>query len=297
MDLERLKEFIIITEEQSLKKAAERIGVSSSTLSARYSAFEKSLNVKLLDRNPHKLELTSAGKLFLKDAKDILRSYDKAVEYLHDENKEAYHSLRLMICSQVLAPELGPFLDIYCRRYPQMFLELYDENTCTITEGLTYGRTDIVFTIGRKEEYLDISGRLIITHFPEMNILVPTDHRLAAKPHVQFSDLSGETFILYPKMKEGCIRNLQLSILEQSGIEYGIYKETCSPYFYPLLVPIGKGIRLWNWTTHTQPNTKLIPVKDRGYDTYMYLLYNEQTKNKAAIDFINSFMNFRKERL
>ena len=208
----------------------------------------------------------------------------------------SFLSLRLMLCAQTMAADLGPFLDRYSRRYPTLFLGLYDENTCTIREGLKSGEIDIAFAVGREEDFTDISGRMVLNVYPKMKVHVPNDHRLAKERRVRFCDLSGETFIPYPKMRETFTHDLHLSMLEQSGIHYHIYEEDCSPFFYDLLVPIGKGIRLWNWTDRLAPNSTLLTIEDPGYQTCLYLLYDTESENKTIEHFIHNFLEFRKER-
>lgn len=296
MDLDRLSEFLMIAEEKSIKGAASRLGVAPNVLSTRLKSFEWSLGTELFDRNAHKFELTRSGESLLQNAKGLLDSYDHILVSLKSVGKTGFQSLNLQLLGQTMAAELGPFLDRYCRQHPSMFLNLYDENTCLLMDGLRSGMVDIAFAVGREEDYSDCPGRIAVNHFPRMKVHVPWDHRLAKRKTVRFAELEGETFILYPKMQERCTRELQLSMLRQAGIRFGLYEDTSSPFFYDLLVPIGKGIRLWNWNDRTAPNTQLLTIQDKGYETNLYLLYNPATQNAAALDFIDSFLQFRKER-
>lgn len=293
MDLDRLQEFMIVAEEKSFKKAAGRLGIAPNVLSTRMHIFEESLNSQLIRRVKNGLELTEAGKALLPNADMLIRSYTHTTESLNDLKDHIFQHLRLQLCSHMMASELGPYLDVFCRRHPQLIFDIYDENACQIRSGLCTGKVDISFVICRKHDFEDITGRILLSNFPGMYVHLPVDHPLANEKKVRFADLSGETFILYPHMEEPWIRNLQLSFLEQSGIDYQIYEESCSPFFHDLLVPIGKGIRLWNWNSDTAPNTVLIPIADSGYETCLYMLYDAKTTNQAVIPFINGFLKFR----
>ena len=293
MDLERLKEFLLIAEDESFKKAAERLDIAPNVLSVRFAAFEKGMGVKLIERDAHHFALTASGQTLLRHAKDILDSYDSICSSMKSIQGDSFRSLHLMMCGQTMPSELGPFLDRYCRKYPKLFLGLHDDNACTIREGLLTGRMDIAFAVSRLNDFEDIPGKKIIYEFPKMKVHVPNDHRLANAGTIHFSDLNGEVFVLYPNKREELTRNLQLSMLKQSHIQYKIYEEDCSPVFFDLLVPIGKGVRLWNWTDHQAPNTTLLTIEDPGYETCMYMLYNTQTENEAAIQFMEAFQAFR----
>ena len=296
MDLERLSDFVLLSEEGSFKAAAARLKLAPNVLSTRFRTFEKSLGTELLVRNAHRFELTESGKSLLKDAREILSDYEKIRASIRSVQGARFRSLRLQLCAQTMPAELGPFLDRYCRRYPTLFLDLYDENTCPIREGLRSGEVDIAFAVGRSGDFLDISGRIVLNDFPKLKVHLPNDHRLAKNQQVRFSELSGETFVLYPRMKETCTRELQRSLLEQSGIDFQIYQENCSPFFYDLLVPVGKGICLWTWNHRVAPNSSLVTIQDPGYELYLYMLYREDTENETVPHFIRCFTEFRKER-
>ena len=296
MDLERLSEFVVLTEEGSFKQAAKRLQMAPNVLSTRFAAFERSLGMKLIERDAHHFELTEAGRRLSQEARVILGSYEQTMASMRSLHGASFTSLRLQLCAQTMPMELGPYLDISCRRHPTLFLDLYDENSCEIREGLRSGQVDISFAVGREGDFEDISGRVRLDVYPRMKVHLPADHRLARQPSLCFEDLSNETFILYPDMKETWTRRLQLSILEQAQIPYHIYEENCSPFFSELLVPIGKGIRLWNWSERTAPNSVLLPLRDSGYETCLFMLYNRETDNPTTLTFAERFIRFREER-
>lgn len=296
MDLDRLREYMMVAEEKSFKKAAERIGIPSNVLSTRIRGFEKSLNTELVIRTKNGIKLTETGKALLPKADMLLKSYTHAANLMDDLKNHTFQSLNLQFCANKVASEVGPYLDIFCRKHPQMILHIYDENACMIEGGLKTGKVDICFVICRENDFRNISGRVLLSYFSNMYVHLPLDHPLAHEKEVHFSDLSGETFILYPNMLESWTHDLQISILDQSGIDYEIYDESTSPLFFDLLVPIGKGIRLWNWREEIAPNTVLLPIADKGYDTYLYMLYDKNTTNPAVIPFISGLLEHRSNR-
>lgn len=293
MDLERMREFLVIVEEKSFKKAAERLGIAPNVLSARYQTFENSLETTLLTRNAHKTELTESGRLFLQNAKELIASYDRILDDLKEYGNSTYRSVSLEICGVTMdAPELGIFLDQYNRKHPQAYLELLSDNSYSITEGLSSGNIDIVVAYGNENDFMDVSGRICISHSSNLCVYVPNDHPLALKSQITFQELENEQFLLYPDTAEPCIRRHQLECLNRSGIHYDIYGGKYDAAFYNLLVPIGKGIILTPIVAPPPPNSTVLHITDPGYDTYTYLLYNANTTNEATLEFINEFQIF-----
>lgn len=298
MDLERVKEFLIIAEEKSFKKAAERLHIAPNVLSSRYRTFENSLGTKLLIRDAHKTELTGSGRLFLQNAKELIFSYDKILNDLKESENITYRSLKLEICGTDLsAPELGIYMDLYNRRHPHTYLELLNDDHYSISEGLSSGNVDVFIAHGNQDAFQDISGRICISHISNLCVYIPNDHPLARKSQISFQELENEQFILYPETAEPCIRIHQLNCLNSSGIQYSIYNGKYDPVFYDLLVPIGKGLILSYASHRVPPNSTVLNITDSGYDTYTYMLYNIQTQNETTLEFVNGFQKYLQERL
>lgn len=79
--------FMTIAEEQSVSKAAEKLRLGQSTLSAQLKQFESVLGVVLFERQHKKLILTEHGRVALDYAKNIFKMGSEMVEVLHDRLK------------------------------------------------------------------------------------------------------------------------------------------------------------------------------------------------------------------
>lgn len=145
MELDRLQEFTILAEEQSLKKAAERLGIAPNVLSMRMHSLEDSLNTKLFKRVRNGIELTETGNSLIPNIDSFFRSYTQMTDSLSNIKNHTFQTLNLQFCAHLIASEMGPYLDIFCRKHPQLLLNIYDENTCLIRGGLKTGKVDISF--------------------------------------------------------------------------------------------------------------------------------------------------------
>ena len=77
LDLETLRSFVTVSEEESLARAAPLLFVSTSGLSRRIHELERQLGVELLERSTHGVILTPAGEQILVHAKKILQACDE----------------------------------------------------------------------------------------------------------------------------------------------------------------------------------------------------------------------------
>lgn len=179
MDLDRLKEFMIIAEEKSFKKAASRLDISPNVLSTRMRRFEASMNRQLIRRIKDGIALTESGEALLPNIDAFLKSYFYATDSLQELKNHTIQRLYLQFYSNRMPAELGPYLDIFCRRHSQLILDIYDENACQARSGLKSGKIDVSFVICREHDFEDIPGRVPLAYFPIMYVHLPTDHALA----------------------------------------------------------------------------------------------------------------------
>ena len=289
MDMQRIEEFITIVREGSFKNAANRLGISPSVLSERFRVFEKTLNTTLIERGSHCIRLTQDGDIFLKNAEELLYSYKGIASFLYDMKGQRTGRLRLQLCGDSLPVLLEREIISFFNNNPRLSLNLYDSNYCTVSEGLLSDLTDIAFAFGRENDYQEIPGRIIYSRYPHMSVCLPKGHCLSKRKTLTFSDLNDETFILYPKMIEDSIRDLELFMLRKSGIRFSVYESDVSPGLIELLVSSGQGICFGTWINHKSYDTVLIPLTDSGYDIFLYILYLEKNKTDLVSDFIKVF--------
>jgi len=79
MELRHLRYFVAVAEALNFTKAATRLRLAQPALSRQVSDLEDELGVDLLKRTSHGVLLTAEGKLFLEEARAILKRADESV--------------------------------------------------------------------------------------------------------------------------------------------------------------------------------------------------------------------------
>src|SRR5215470_13762628 len=78
MELRHLRYFVAVAEEEHYKRAAGRLHVAQPALSRQIQDLEEEIGFKLFDRLSRGVKISAAGKVFLEDARRILRGVNEA---------------------------------------------------------------------------------------------------------------------------------------------------------------------------------------------------------------------------
>src|SRR5437016_11144602 len=80
MELRHLRYFVAVAEMENVSRAALKLHVSQPTLSTQIRDLEDELGFTLFERTGKSVRLTEPGRVFLKEAREILQHVDAAIK-------------------------------------------------------------------------------------------------------------------------------------------------------------------------------------------------------------------------
>ncbi|WTN63438.1 LysR substrate-binding domain-containing protein [Streptomyces sp. NBC_00626] len=210
--LAQLRAFAAVAEHLHFRDAAAAIGMSQPALSGAVSALEEVLGVTLLERTTRKVLLSPAGERIAVRAKAVLDEVGALVEEAEAVRAPFTGVLRLGVIPTVAPYLLPTVLRLVHETYPDLDLQVHEEQTSSLIEGLGAGRLDLLLLAVP----LGVPGVTELPLFDEDFVLVtPLDHWLGGREGVPREALRELNLLL---LDEGhCLRDQALDICREAG--------------------------------------------------------------------------------
>ena len=144
MNLRFVEAFYWVATLKSVSRAAEKLFLTQSAMSARVAALEQELGVLLLDRRDKQFRLTVAGTRFMTYAQRLLE-LQREVKAEMGSGQDMVASLRIGAIESVLHSWLIPWIEKLRIEQPGLELELTVETTPVLMDQTQRGAQDIVF--------------------------------------------------------------------------------------------------------------------------------------------------------
>ncbi|MFE6333927.1 hydrogen peroxide-inducible genes activator [Streptomyces sp. NPDC057798] len=212
--LAQLRAFAAVAEHLHFRDAAAAIGMSQPALSGAVAALEETLGVTLLERTTRKVLLSPAGERLAVRTKAVLAEMGALLAEADAVRAPFTGVLRLGVIPTVAPYLLPTVLRLVHDRYPDLDLQVHEEQTASLVDGLNTGRLDLLLLAVP----LGVPGVVELPLFDEDFVLVtPLDHRLGGRTGIGREALKELNLLL---LDEGhCLRDQALDICREAGRE------------------------------------------------------------------------------
>ena len=192
--LEKLRLFLVVLEEGSLRRAADRLRISQSSITRQMQTLELDLGGSVLERTSAGVRPTNGGQALAERAKTLLADFDSAIAEVRRLNRGESERLRIGYVASAAQEYLGPALAVLRRTYPKLKIKMLDQTPGEMIIALRQGKIDLALTLhGTDLLSRDFYARKLAT--VRSVVALPVSHRLATERQVFFSQLKKETFV------------------------------------------------------------------------------------------------------
>jgi DNA-binding transcriptional LysR family regulator len=223
MDLRQLRQFVVVAEELSFRRAAERLHISQPPLSATIRRLEEHLAVRLFERDRHRVTLTASGVVLLEEARRLLSDVGNVMELTRKAAEGSHGVLRVSCVPSALLDLLPEALREFHRLYPLVRVVVTRELSSKQLESVAQSKVDVAILIPTPTRQFE-ELRLLPLKVERLMLACPCDHRLAGGSAVNVRDIHPDPVISF------------FSLAESPGYAGALMKAFESSGFQPQLV-------------------------------------------------------------
>jgi DNA-binding transcriptional LysR family regulator len=249
--LRQLEYFIAVGESGSIALAAERVNISSPSISAAISQLEAEFGIQLFVRkHAHGLSLTQGGREFMQQARIVVAEAMRLNDLANSITGKVRGPLAvgcLTTFAQVLLPQVRRR---FAERFPEVEFRQFERHQAELFEGIRNATLDVALTydLGTPPD-LEFIGLIKLPPY----VLLHEDHELATRPGIGIKQLSDHPMILLDLPFSS---DYFLSLFARAGVKPKIAERTRDIAVMRSLVANGFGYSIAN----------IRPVTDRAPD-------------------------------
>ena len=288
MELLQLKYFTVVAEELHFGNAAKRLHISQPPLSVQILKLEDELGVSLFRRTSRVVELTDAGRIFLEEAKDILKRTDLATERM----RFLANGRRGFLSIGFNEPAINTFLPgavfRFKKKYPEIELRLEEIDTSLQFDALRNHRIQLGFLRPYSGKDLEDFEHTLI--FSEQYMLaLPEKHPLLQYDTIPAKKLHHAELLIFARHVNPKVFDTVSQVIEQAGISPHIHQDTGNKLATLALVRAGVGLALVPESSrNSAPDGVLFRHVELELPSVdIYAVWNNRENNECVNNFLH----------
>lgn len=182
-----------VAEYLNFRHAANALGVSQSSVSARIKALEEDLGVVLFERRHRGVRLTDAGSSFIAEVAAGIGHLDLAIKTAGAVLNGAVGHLSMGLLSSIASGFLANLRCRYRDEHPEIEVAIFEGRADEIIRQVREAKLDVAFVAGTVE-VPDCHSRQLWSE--ALMTVLPQGHPLACAERLVWCDLAAETFLV-----------------------------------------------------------------------------------------------------
>ena len=192
--LPQIRAFLVVSEEGSINRAAERLRLSQSALSRQIQGLEHEFGGPLLDRTSSGITLTPGGLALQAKMEPVLAGYDRAVMEVRRIIRGEQNIIRVGYLPSAAKEYLAGPLKQARAAHPDLVVKLLDLSPGEQIAALRAGEIDV----GMTDESAEVLDREFYTRvlalIPSV-VALPEQHPLRKQSSLRLAQLKNEVFV------------------------------------------------------------------------------------------------------
>ena len=191
LDWNLLRTFVVVAQEKSITRAAERLALQQPAVSMALKRLESTLEAKLIDRSPGRFELTSAGEQVLAHANLIYGVIGKIPELNASDTDDLNGHVAVFAVSQVIDQRWDLFLQHFFAAHPKVTISVTVGTTQEVLDAVERGTA----TMGIVDGVIPPQYQRRLMQREEHAVFCGRGHPLYGRSDLELEQLRGHAFV------------------------------------------------------------------------------------------------------
>ena len=196
MNLDRLEHFVTIAQRGSIGQAAKLLSISQPALTRSIHKLERELNVKLFERGPRGMTLSTYGETFLPYAQAVLNEFQRATDELDVVRGQVKAQVRIGVSPNFLEYIVPEAVRRTMTAHPAVNIRVLTATHEEFLNQLRARELDLAFSqfvearqdVMRPDEQAELKHESLFD--TESRVFAPAQHPLAAETAINLERLA-----------------------------------------------------------------------------------------------------------
>jgi DNA-binding transcriptional LysR family regulator len=290
VELRHVRYFIAVAEYLNFSKAAQQLHIAQPPLSRQIRQLEEDLGVTLFSRNKRSVALTTAGQIFLDEARKLVVQAGHAMEAARHAQKGESGVVRIGIASG-LGGVVSKVVFEHRKQRPTIEIECRDVFSSLQNESLHKGEIDIGF-LRPPLDQLNLDCELLFEE--EFVAVLPKTHKLAKRRSLRLKEIADEPLIIFDRSFSTGLYDKVLGLYSRQGLtpHLTVTHAEAHEEAGAIMVASGKAIFIGAGAivnrTVAGLNLASIRLDEPGAKIEVYMAWRKGEPSTAVLSFLNS---------
>jgi DNA-binding transcriptional LysR family regulator len=197
MELRQLEYFVAVAEEANFTRAAARVHISQSGVSAQVARLERELGAPLIDRSNRTATVTAAGAAVLDHARQAIASAAAVRQTVQEINGVLRGRLTVGMVTGCTITPLFDAVSEFASAHPNVELGLVEDTSDRLVDRVHAGQLDAALIGTATSEFPNLETRTILSD-PIVGVVTASGHPLSARSTARLSEITAYPVICMP---------------------------------------------------------------------------------------------------
>ncbi len=296
MELRQLRYAMAVAQKLNFTQAAEALAIAQPALSQQIAGLERELGVRLFERTNRKVEITDAGRAFVRHAERIIDELAATAEEMTAYAGGLRGRVVVGTYQSFAEYTLPKLLGRFHASFPGIEIALREGMADDLLAGLRAGSVDVFIGDITESQYAgDRAFRAEGLYEDELVVIVGAGHPLARASTLRIEEVRDEPFVIF--RPGSSITGRLMTAARNAGFRPRVVFESVDSLTVRSLVAEGLGIALFPRTLGNMPgpNVALLSIDPQRMMRHMSLVTRvgePSPSTRTFVDFLRDAMEY-----